>query len=204
MDRKYRETLPSIVRDLPFRLLSEDESAAVLAMTIKKASRKKNNNIGKNGLFSGEEANIARWWLSRDMADVTCDTDDAREGNLRTALLDQKFRETQLQVILVLETLALEASVSIMPSQEHSIIQISELPRNDPEGKPKKQKRPQDLNVLLDLLVDRLSIWQSMESEDDQTSKDYKSASHRSKGHGNGNLKLDNLRQFGLDVVLPL
>lgn len=204
LDRKYRETLPGIVKDLPFSLLSEDETAAALAKTVKKAQRSKKHNIGKNGLLSGEELNIARWWLSRDVIDVTCDTDGAREDIVRMTLLEQKFRETQLQVILVLETLALEASVSIMSPQEHSSIEVDDLRSKDLERNPNKHRKPLELNTLLDLLADRLFIWQSMESEGNKIINETESASQRTEGQDSDKLKLDHLRQFGVDVILPL
>lgn len=205
MDIKYRETLPDLVKGLPFDSLSDEECTAVVGTISKKARRSKKPNIGKNGLYPGEEANIARWWLSRDLSSVACDSVDAREEATKSAVLEQRARETQMQIILSLETLALESLAISQPVGKS-------LPTDSIEGdiglqnkKKKKPKKPQDLSMLLDLLVDRLCIWQSMSVDETKTSngEDRPTSQHGAKSTAKAEGS-DHLRQFCVDVVLPL
>ena len=204
MDAKYRETVPSMVKDLPFGPLSEDESASTANALVKKIRKTKKTKIGKNGLYPGEEASITRWWLSRDAPAAACDSADARDNATRLALLEQRARETQLQVILALEVLALEAS-TIEPSVEKNTMRTVTEGVGESQEKRKKAKKPQDLIMLLDLLVDRLTIWQSMNMDEDKTSKKGMppSSQHPVKSIDKTS-NSDHLQQFCVDVVLPL
>ena len=175
--------------------------------TISKKIRKsKRINVGKNGLYPGEEAKVAQWWLSKDLSAVACDSADAREEATRSAVLEQRARETQLQIILSLETLALE---SLATSQPLENLPLTDFIEGD-DGSQKKMKKkpakkPQDLGMLLDLLVDRLCIWQSMSVDETKipNGEDRPASQHgvitAAKSAGR-----DHLRQFCVDIVLPL
>ena len=204
MDAKYRETIPSMVKDLPFGPLSEDECSSTTNALVKKIRKSKKTKIGKNGLYPGEEASITRWWLSRDAPTTACDSADARENATKLALLEQRARETQLQIILALEVLALEAS-TIGPSIEQSTMGIVPEGVGESQQKRKKTKKPQDLVMLLDLLVDRLTIWQSMNMDENKTSKRGETpySQHPVKSVDKTS-NSDHLQQFCVDVVLPL
>lgn len=204
MDAKYRETVPSMVKDLPFGPLSEDESVSIANALVKQIRKSKKIKIGRNGLYPGEEASITRWWLSRDAPAAACDSADARDNATRLALLEQRARETQLQVILALEVLALEAS-TIEPSVEKKTMRTVTEDVGESQEKKKKAKKPQDLIMLLDLLVDRLTIWQSMNMDEDKTSMkgETPSSQHPVKSIDKTS-NSDHLQQFCVDVVLPL
>lgn len=169
-----------------------------------KARRSKKPSVGKNGLYPGEEANIARWWLSRDLSSVACDSADAREEATRSAVLGQRARETQMQIVLSLETLALESAAA--SQQVENLPPTDHIQGDDGAQKKKKNlKKPQDLSVLLDLLVDRLCIWQSMSVDETKTSngEDRPVSPHGAKPTAKV-VGSDHLRQFCVDVVLPL
>ena len=204
MDVKYRETIPSIVKDLPFGPLSEDESASITNTLVEKGRKSKKTIVGKNGLYPGEEVSITRWWLSRDAPATACDSADVREHATRLALLEQRARETQLQTILALEVLALEAATT-GSSIEQNTTGIVPEGVGESQEKRKKPKKPQDLVMLLDLLVDRLTIWQSMNMDEDETFKrgDTPSSQHPVKSVDKTS-DSDHLQQFCVDVVLPL
>ncbi|KAK4697471.1 DNA replication regulator SLD3, partial [Lecanoromycetidae sp. Uapishka_2] len=204
MDIKYRETLPGLLKGLPFRTLSDDEGEHVIAATGKNIRKSKKMKIGKNGLYSGEELNVARWWLSRDTVLMACDTAEAQEEGTRVVLLEQRAKETQMQIILVLETLALEVSDRAV-SLERDPPQHFAQPDEVSQKKIKKTKKQQDLVTLLDLLADRLSIWQSMSVDEGNTANKEKrptsQAGAKATDAGSGS---DQLRQFCIDVILPL
>ena len=206
MDTKYRETLPDLIKGFPFDTLSDEECTVVVDTVSKKVRRSKRSNVGKNGLYPGEEANIARWWLSRDLSFVACDSADAREEATKLAILQQRNRETQMQIVLSLETLALESAAAI-PAVEKLSPRKARDGEDDSQNKKtkKKAKKTQDLGMLLDLLVDRLCIWQSMSMDVTKTSngEDNPTAQHGAKATAKGSDN-DHLRQFCVDVVLPL
>ena len=204
MDTKYRESVPELVKGFPSDLLSEDECTTVLETISKKIRKSKKPNVGKNGMYPGEEANIARWWLSRDFSSVACDSAGAREEAIRSAVLELRARETQMQIILSLETLALELLAESQPVENLPLKDCIEGDRGSQKRK-KKPKKPQDLGMLLDLLVDRLCIWQSMGVDEMKTSTggDRPASQHGAKPTASAAGK-DHLRQFCVDVVLPL
>ena len=200
MDKKYRETLPGIIRELPNAPLSDGEGAPIIEGVRKKSRRSKKTKVGKDGLYAGEDVIVARWWLGRDMSDNSGDSDDAHQESVKATILNLRRREAQLQIILLLETLALEENVDLVEnpvqSEEIGLKQDGSIP------KAKQAKKPQDLHTLLDLIADRFCIWQSMSVEEKSDTK------HRPQGdipqkradHPNN----DDLRQFCIDVVVPL
>lgn len=204
MDTKYREALPELVKGFPFESHSDDECTTVIETIRKKIRKSKKISVGKNGLYPGEEANIARWWLSRNLFSVACDSADAREDATRSAVLEQRAREIQMQIILSLETLALESLATNQPVENSPPTEFIEGDDGSKNRKKKKPKRPQDLSMLLDLLVDRLCIWQSMSVDEMKTSN---GEDRPVSPHGaNSAVKAagrDHLRQFCVDVVLP-
>ena len=204
IDAKYRETLPDLVKGFPFETLSDNECASLVTAIGKKTRKSKKTKAGKNGLYADEEMSIARWWTGKDMSYVVCDSSDAREDAIKRALLELRARETQLQIILILETLALEASVT-MSSGPDSLQEALPIQGGVSQKRPKKPKKPQDLDTLLDLLADRLCIWQSMAMDEAKSSKvESKTSSEHENKRPNGVAQNGHLRQFCVDVVLPL
>ena len=204
MDQKYKDALPSVIDALPAGNVSEDDTEAVIANMHKKTRKSKKDKISKDGLYHGEETNIARWWLNRHGEILELGLSSNRENALKELLLKQRARETQLQIILVLETLALEAS----GSHQKKDVELVDVPVDgtaDTQAKKKKRaKKPQDLNTQLDLLIDRLSIWQSMRLEE---AKDSAPDSHTNVTQGlsaDETANADHLKSFCVDIVLPL
>ena len=204
MDNKYRETLPGVIKDLPFEPLSEDESASVIATLSNKVRKSKKNKVGKNGLYPGEEVNITRWWLGRNATSAPCDSSEAREDSTKAIVLEQRARETQMQIIVALEVLALEAC-QLVPSTEQNVTEQIIEEDEDLRRKKKKQTKPQDLHTLLDLLIDRLCIWQSMSTDEGKASnKGERPPSQHATKLVEKTISSDRLRQFCVDVILPL
>lgn len=204
MDKKYRETIPSLVQDLPFSTLSDDESASVIATIGKKSRKSKKGKLGKDGLYPGEDVSIAQWWLGRDTSDLASYS-AARETIVKTTLLEQRARETQLQIILVLEILSLEGTALGPDVKDAAVVDTAETQFDPSLQKMKRPKKPQDLHMLLDLLVDRLCIWQSTSSEVEMPSTNGRESSTQQGGKAvELSSNPDHLRQFCVDVVLPL
>lgn len=201
LDKKYRETLADLVSEVPDAHISEDERTELVTKFHKAIRKSKKEKIRKNGLFPQEEVDVLRWWLSHPLSPSICESAELRAEATKAKILEQRARETQLQIILVLEVLALETALPIA-----SVVKVSE----DVQGEvgPNKQRKPkkqQDLTLLLDLSIDRLCIWQSMTVESDSSSKKPGDTEptliedlHRRKQNTN------HLRDFCVDVVLPL
>ena len=204
MDTKYRESLPNIIKHLPSAALSDDDGASVVAAVTKKARKSKKVSVGKNGLQHGEEIDITKWWISRNASSVGCDTVDGHEEATHAAILEQRVRETQLQIILILETLALEDSAQKITNGPVSQANLPEM-SGDSQQKSDKPKKRQDLDTLFDLLADRLSIWQSTSVDEPKTSnvQNRPSSEHGAKASAEA-VRNDCLRQFCVDIILPL
>ena len=202
MDKKYRETLPELVKDFPFTLLSDGESASVIETVQKKSRKSKKDRVNRNGLYAGEDVTVARWWLSRDISGISCDSSDAQKESKERAIHEQRAREAQLQIILLLETLALEAN-AVLAREESAQMGNFDQEQEGGTTKAKKSKKPRILRTLLDLLADRLCIWQSMSVEVEKPSANEKmqpsSLEKRFEDLGD-----DHLRQFCIDVIIPL
>ena len=204
LDKKYKETLPEIVNGLPAEILTDDESGSFIEALRKKSRRSKKFKIGKNGLYPEEEVSIAKWWISRNNSLNTSDLiRDKEDGRDKARILLQKAREIQLQIILVLETLALEISASKAVTKKDGPEEVAQNQIN--LVKEQKIKKPKDLQILLDLLIDRLCIWQSMNNEEVGVARNENQAANRNSGKTwNKEPAPNNLRDFCVDVVLPL
>ena len=205
MDIKYRETLPELIKAFPFEPPSDEECTSVIDTISKKSRRSKKPSVGRNGLYPGEEASIARWWLGRDISSVACDSIDAKQEATNAAVLEQRARETEMQIVLSLETLALELTVASHAVEKTPLMNTVEGADDSQNKMKKRAKKPQDLSVLLDLLIDRLCIWQSMSVDDMKTlnGEDRPTFQHETKATVKA-AGSDHLRQFCVDVVLPL
>lgn len=198
MDKKYKEAVPTVVQSLPTEVVSEDDTSTVIAEVQKKIRKTKKQKISKDGLYPSEELNIARWWLCRDSS---VEVEGNAEDSTKASLLELRARETQMQIILLLETLALESSHSIT-NDENTMKDVNPQAEDDSQTKKRKPKKPQDLSVLLDILVDRLCIWQSMRVDDDKPTGKHETQSQIQ--IKNIDRSVDTLKTFCVDVVLPL
>ncbi|KAE8416721.1 DNA replication regulator SLD3-domain-containing protein [Aspergillus pseudocaelatus] len=186
MDLKYRETLPSTLKDVMLSL-SDDES------TLKK-KRKNKKKLGKNGLYSTEEQFIRTWWKDRALADQGVSTETSRDAELKKHVADLRLRETQLQILLILETMALEAT---MADEAKS----TEDGDGSDKTKISKPKKLQDLKVMLELHLDRLCIWHAVSFDDVAVSDPNKV--YGDNESGGKKVESDAVRDFCTEVIIP-
>lgn len=201
LDKKYRETLPTLVTEFPASSLSDGERVEVAAQYQKDIRKSKKQKIGKNGLYPQEKVDILRWWLNQLESLPACDSAEFRAEAVKATLLEQRAREIYLQIILILEVLALE-SILPVPSIEKT---LDEGDGDQHAQKKRAMKKPQDLCTLLDLSVDKLCIWQSMAVEENKSSE-YSRETGATEGESLRIKKPDtnHLRDFCVDVILPL
>lgn len=193
MDLKYRETLPASVREAVLAV-SDDEAA----LTKKRKTKKQKKKLGKNGLYPEEDEFVRKWWKDRSMVEASTQ-EGSREAETKKHISDLRLRETQLQILLILEVMALE-STPIDKSNAENGTPAGEETTNTPK---KRTRKPQDLNVLLELHLDRLCIWHAV-SMDESTAADSAKASSFTDGHNSGKkVESDAVRDFCTEVVIP-
>ncbi|KAF2145373.1 uncharacterized protein K452DRAFT_243340 [Aplosporella prunicola CBS 121167] len=206
MDKKYREKLPEIVKSMPIVGLSDDEEMAVPEKRAKKKSKPKKLKPGKEGLYPAEDEYVKKWWLDDRPGSPTGHGAESAEEMLKRRLGELRVRESMAQVILVLEILALESSPSFQAANAEDTQNETQAESQIGGGKKRKPKKPQDLNVLLDLILDKLCIWQSVE-QDEILVKLSKSSREGSSGAVDPSPTKsgtsDKLKSFCIEVVIP-
>lgn len=207
MDKKHREKIPEIIKTMPLPGLSDDEGMAAEKPEKKKKKTKTTRlKPNKEGTYPGEDDYIKKWWV-QDRPSSPQGHGQSAGDVLKTRLGELRVRESMAQVILVLEILALEASPSFQAAdQEETQRDETQAESQAASVKKRKPKKPQDLNVLLDLLLDRLCIWQSVEQ--DETLVKVSKAGSGSTGtltpsSGKSGTS-DKLKNFCVEVILPL
>ncbi|KAI9777809.1 MAG: hypothetical protein M1816_004409 [Peltula sp. TS41687] len=191
MDKKYRDPLPKIVQSLPPGDVSDDQMDDQTGQRHKKSKNRKKLSRGKDGLHTEEERYISKWWRGNYDDSTTMSVEETRDQLIKKRLASLRTRETKLQIILILEVLALEMTLS--KGDRVTVDQKVETV-NPKEGKGKKK---QDLHLVLELLVDRLCIWQSVNNED-PSGGDTRTSSEFTLVRGQ-----DDLRDFCVEVIVP-
>ena len=194
MDVKYRETLPDVIKALP-PALADDEPAAHSKPSKKKKGKNK-NKVGRNGLYPEEEPLVGTWWRNRQPTETSLPIGSSKEEQIKQYVSDLRLREMQLQVLWILETISMEATIQGDPKNTGLI------DSSDPSNvKKSKTKKPQDLNVLLELLLDRLCIWHTVSFEESLLADGVKSQGKN--GSTGAKVESDKLRDFCTEVIIP-
>ncbi|TDZ10292.1 hypothetical protein C8034_v001953 [Colletotrichum sidae] len=196
IDKKYREALPDIISRMKTHFESSDEGG-----NKSKKKKVKKMKLGKDGMYPAEDELVRKWWesnkpeLSSDEATITPAQIKSHVSLLRT-------RETQLQMILILEILALEP---LRAADGEGESQLPGMPAVEaeraPDAQPKKRSK-HNFPVLIDVHADRLCIWQSTASDEMRLLED----SQVSAPVGGGPVQKassDSLKDFCTDIIVP-
>ncbi|CAP93107.1 hypothetical protein E8E15_001396 [Penicillium rubens] len=192
MDLKYRETLPSAIRDAVLAL-SDDG-----AKSKKRKSKKK--KMGKNGLYPEEEAFIHRWWKDRILNESSAQ-ETSREAESKKQISDLRLRETQLQILLILEVMVLE--MTIASAEKNNTSKEKDVNGEQGTSKKTKPKRSTDLNVLLELHLDRMCIWHAVTMEETSAADTAKASSFSGSHLSGKKVESDAVRDFCTEVIIP-
>lgn len=199
VDKKYRETIPESVTRIKPVVDSSDEGR-------KKRRRPKKMKLGRDGLYPGEDENVEMWW-SANKPELSDDHDSGismEQIKAHASLL--RTRETQLQMIVILEILALEP---LKPKEQPADV-LPTLPgASESQGQmapppPQKKRNKHNLPTLIDVHTDRLTIWQSMASHEQILLQDSQVPSPSANGHVQQKASPEPLRDFCVDVIVPL
>lgn len=200
IDKKFRETLPELVKDIKLLAEScaEDEPK-------KKRRKPKKMKIGKDGLYPGEVDHVKRWWTMHQF--LVRDRDEAalNPQEVKYYITCLRTRETQLQMILILEILALEALHPAQDARDSQLpgLPVGETPRKTTEPTPKKRHK-HNFSTLVDIHADRLCIWQSTTLDEMQMIAAESQVKDGPETHKSVRVNSDSLKDFCVDILLPL
>jgi DNA replication regulator SLD3 len=200
IDKKYRETIPAMIANMKTMVEDSDNGDAK-----SKKRRSKKIRLGKDGLYPQEADHVCRWW--RANRPPISDDQSVTPDEIRYHISCLRRRETQLQMIIIMEILALEPLTRPRDTTEDSQLpgMDSQTGTSVPAVEPPVKKRSKhNFPVLLDVHADRLCIWQS-------TTPDEMKALGETQVHSQGHAadksdraNSDPLKDFCVDIILPL
>ena len=193
MDKKYRSKLRETLKSLGEAGLNSNSAGSNVHRPNNAKISKRVLKPGRDGTYPIEHDFIAKWWDTGDPSHFSSVGDE----NLNCKLAQLRSRESLLQIILILEVMAIESAL-VPPTSTTSHPETQETQASSIVVR-KKPKRPQDLALSLDLLLDRLCIWQSVELPVHQFT-----GSPTETLEGNTASGSDGLREFCLEVIIPL
>ncbi|CAJ0553759.1 Ff.00g122710.m01.CDS01 [Fusarium sp. VM40] len=196
IDKKYRESIPGLIAHLKTVVDSSDEGR-------KKKRRARKMKLGKDGLYPHEETHIKKWWLT-NKPELKDDETDVPTHQIRSLTSMLRTRETQLQMIIILEILAL---TTLKPTDEAEDSQLPPLPgvaesQGDMAPPSAKKRNKHNLPVLVDVHADRLTIWQSTAS-DEQLLMEDSQVSQAPDGQSQQKASSEPLKDFCVDIIVP-
>ncbi|EXJ68102.1 uncharacterized protein A1O5_08717 [Cladophialophora psammophila CBS 110553] len=212
IDHKYKESLVKIIKELPPAVIEQEGEGVVGEDTSrkKKRPRKKKAKLGTDGLWPDEEDFITKWWRSRDLKTANL-TVIGQAEEMRKEFADLRMRESEMQMLLMLEVMLLEIAGSHLSETTKPAyatdpdvkVESIEDDNNDllasaPQRPPKAKKR-RNWTSEIDTIVDRLCIWHTV-SLDELSTTDDKSQNSSSSTSSKPN---DSLKDFCKDVLLP-
>ena len=201
-DKKYSTTLPDLVKDIPFGIMPDDEELRSIMMTDSMKRSKRRKKLSKGGMWPGEEEHVVRWWITRESLISFATSGDARDVRTTIALAELRARETQLQVLLILEVLALDATSKAENAVSSTCLDVGT--KDSSSTGQKKPKKPQDLSKLLDVLIDRLCIWESTSHIESQQPGDSQLNTIDEATRAVDKSCNEQLRDFCTEVIVPL
>ncbi|RYO77545.1 hypothetical protein DL762_009188 [Monosporascus cannonballus] len=203
IDKKYRETLPDIISKMkPIIQDSDNEQSSSKA----KKRKAKKIKLGKDGLYPGEDEHVRKWWgvHKPEPRDDDEATTSAPQHDAKVKLFYLRSRETQLQMIIILEILALEplrtpddAADSQLPGMP------AEADREISKPAPPKKRNRHNFPFLLDVHADRLCIWQST-ALDGVKMMDDSQIGQKAEAQNSLRATSDPLKDICVDVIVPL
>jgi len=205
MDRKYKDGIAGVIKELVPHGLGTPGQASK-----SKKKRKWRSKRDKFGFFVDERERLETWWTTQNDTSAISNSGDTIDAALKRRLTRLRSRETYMQIILALEVLALETTYPARMENET----VKQADANDSQAKQsvdinlqahrsevaitvekQKARKSADLPALLEMLVDRLCIWHSLDSH--ASAKIGANSETRTEA---GN---DDLRDFCVEVIIP-
>lgn len=197
MDLKYKESLKHAVSNIVQQAIAADGEP-----TKKKPSKR--TKLGKDGLWPVEPDFIRFWWYNREPNPTTAQEDHTSQ--LRDAITAQRMREAQMQMILMLEVLSIEAKQQEKkhdlrrPVPENADIKVESIEHEvSSDAKPEKQSKRRDLGAEIRMIADKLCIWHSIGLEASTTPNNDPRVNTETRHQSESR---DQLRNFCTDVLI--
>lgn len=199
LDKKYKDSLAACVADIDLH----DHSADEASRPAQRRKSSKKMKLGKGGMYSTEDRLVRQWWSAHG-TEADCDGfGQSRDELMRSRISQLRTRETQLQIILILEILALRPLLAAMDDAEGLPVTAGDSSTKSQGGVTRSRKSEQ-LSVLMDLHLDRLCIWQSISSVGKHTPGN-QDVNTTALPDSIANKPAENhLRDFCVEVIIPL
>lgn len=203
-DKKYRGTVPDIIAKM--KTTFEDSDAEPGATKTKKRKSKK-MKLGRDGLYPSEEDHVKKWWNAHKPEfkdDETMTTAGSQDTRLQISLL--RLRETQLQMIIILEILALEPLITSQNGEDSQLPGLPGLNKaatEAPKDTQTKKRNRHNLQSLLDVHTNWLTIWQTTTLDDIRFANDTQIGKEL-ETQKSSKATSDPLKDFCFDIVVPL
>ena len=199
IDRKFRETIPDAISNLKTLVESSDEG------TRTKRRKPKKMKLNKAGLYPNEESLIKKWWVAT-RPENTDEEVGISPAQIKSHVDLLRTRETQLQMILILEILALEPSRAREDNGETRLPGLDEHIQGSSQAgnaQPTKKRNKHNLPLLIEMHADRLCIWQSTASDEFRLLEDSQVPTLVGQGPAMPKASADPLRDFCTDIIMP-
>lgn len=190
-DKKYAAALPEFVKEVPATAIDDDTETKKQTETMCKRGKRR-KKVSNGGLFPCEEDYVLQWWLEREGSSESLACDDTLAQRIRSGLAKQRTRETQLQIMLILEAMIAENAESETVGPTEVTTDMLEQAKSPGKNKPKRK----NLQSLLEMHIDRLCIWQTTQNGFDTDSPTLRPKS----SHGE---KVNALQDFCTEALVP-
>jgi hypothetical protein len=200
-EKKYQDRLPEVIKSLPPGIFSDEELAEAFP---KPKKSKKKMKLNREGMYPQEEHIVKRWWVS-GIASPETHGDEVIDQRIRRRIGDLRVREALAQMMLMLEIIALEALSTYKgpPEEAQSTLAFAGTQEESQTKPQKRKKKMDDTKLQLDLLLDKLCIWQSVDQDGilDFDAKANKQVNPNDSTGKSGTS--DRLQSFCVEVIIP-
>lgn len=213
LDLKYKESINMVIESAKTLQRTEEsnEQQGNLepeAKPTKKPSRRK--KMGKDALYPTEEEHIQRCWAEREVRNANSLSAELQAQEQKKLVSDLRTRETKMQILLILEVLALEALPApsrdtasstdpLVKTEEPVNDTVIVLAKTPTKRKAEQKQKTKDYCSDLDTLIDRLCIWHTVGIGDMFESPEKKDQETQRSSSG----RKDQLRDFCAEVIIP-
>ncbi|KAI0442987.1 DNA replication regulator SLD3-domain-containing protein [Xylaria telfairii] len=204
IDKKYRETIPKIQSAMK-NVIEESDAEQGKGKPRKRKTKKM--RPGKDGLYPNEYDHVRKWWAihkprPNNNEESTTKSTEQEDIKLQISLL--RSRETQLQMIIILEILSLEPLVLRENANDSQLpgLPPPEGPLSSPKAVPAKKRMKHNFPLLLDVHADRLCIWQST-AFDEFNMTNESQAAPKLESQRSSKSTSDSLKDFCVDIIVP-
>ncbi|KAF3905463.1 hypothetical protein ABW20_dc0105475 [Dactylellina cionopaga] len=189
-DEKYRTGIREVAKAKKNQVgISDNMTSEQLEATI----------VPPKCLRENEIKYVLKWLRSLSDDDSPVRSLEQDDAHLTKSITELRSRETELQIILLLEILAIKDKLSEEKLQEYEKMKKAADRKQRRKEKANggvltkgKKKKKMDHLVLLDLLVDRLCIWHSIGGGNEQMAAQQENQKEAK----------DRLRHFCIEIVL--